>query len=40
VHAFFDNHLYALQLVVLFWFMLGLTVAVIKMENKVQPLKH
>jgi O-antigen ligase len=34
VHAVFDNHLYALQLVVLFWFMLGLTVAVIHMETK------
>ncbi len=30
VQAFFDTHLYSLQLVVLFWYMLGLTVAVIK----------
>ena len=34
VHAFFDTHLYSLQLVVLFWFMLGLTMAVIKLEPK------
>ncbi len=34
VHAFFDTHLYSLQLVVLFWFMLGLTIAVIKLEPK------
>ncbi len=33
-HSIFDNHLYALQLVVLFWFMLGLTIAVIKLERK------
>ncbi|MGA2775482.1 MAG: O-antigen ligase family protein [Candidatus Omnitrophota bacterium] len=33
VHAFFDTHLYSLQLVVLFWFMLGLTVAVIKLDS-------
>ncbi|MFA6357096.1 MAG: O-antigen ligase family protein [Candidatus Omnitrophota bacterium] len=32
VHAFFDTHLYSLQLVVLFWYMLGLTVAVIKLN--------
>jgi putative inorganic carbon (HCO3(-)) transporter len=32
VHAFFDTHLYSLQLVVLFWYMLGLTIAVIKLE--------
>ena len=32
VHAFFDVHLYSLQLVVLFWFMLGLSVAVMKLE--------
>ncbi|MCM8797692.1 MAG: O-antigen ligase family protein, partial [Candidatus Omnitrophica bacterium] len=31
VHAFFDTHLYSLQLVVLFWFMLGLAVAVMKL---------
>ena len=34
VHAFFDTHLYSLQLVVLFWFMLGLTVAVIKLDSE------
>jgi O-antigen ligase len=34
VHAFFDTHLYSLQLVVLFWYMLGLTVAVVKIEEK------
>lgn len=34
VHAFFDTHLYALQLVVLFWFMLGLTVAVINIDRR------
>lgn len=33
VHAFFDTHLYSLQLVVLFWYMLGLTMAVIKLGN-------
>ena len=33
VQAFFDTHLYSLQLVVLFWFMLGLTIAVIKLER-------
>ena len=31
VHAFFDAHLYSLQLVVLFWYMLGLTMAVINL---------
>jgi putative inorganic carbon (hco3(-)) transporter len=34
VHAFFDTHLYSLQLIVLFWYMLGLTVAVIKLDCK------
>ena len=34
VHAFFDTHLYSLQLVVLFWFMFGLTAAVIKLGQK------
>lgn len=34
VHAFFDNHLYALQFVVLFWYMLGLTTAVIRLRQK------
>lgn len=34
VHAFFDTHLYSLQLVVLFWYMLGLTIAVINLEPK------
>ena len=33
VHAFFDTHLYSLQLVVLFWYLLGLTMAVIKLGN-------
>ncbi|MBU0548511.1 MAG: O-antigen ligase family protein [Candidatus Omnitrophica bacterium] len=32
VHAFFDTHLYSLQLVVLFWYMLGLTVAIIQLR--------
>ena len=32
VQSFFDTNLYALQMVVLFWFMLGLTVAVIKFD--------
>jgi len=30
VHSFFDNHLYSLQLAVLFWFLLGLTGAVLR----------
>jgi len=34
VHSFFDNHFYALQLVVLFWFMLGLTVAAIRLDTE------
>jgi O-antigen ligase len=34
IHAFFDNHLYSLQLVVLFWFILGLTVAIIRIDQK------
>jgi O-antigen ligase len=34
VQAFFDTHLYALKLVVLFWYTLGLTMAVIKLEQK------
>ncbi len=34
VQSFFDTNLYALQLVVLFWYMLGLTIAVIKLERK------
>lgn len=33
VHAFFDTHFYSLQLVVLFWYMLGLTMAVIRLET-------
>ncbi len=33
-HAFFDNHLYSLQLVVLFWYMLGLTMVVVKLDLK------
>lgn len=32
VHAFFDTHLYSLQLVVLFWFMLGFATALIKVR--------
>ncbi len=36
VHAFFDTHLYSLQLVVLFWYMLGLTMAVIRLGQKEQ----
>jgi len=32
VHAFFDNHLYALQLVVLFWLVLGFGTAVMKIR--------
>ena len=31
IQAFFDTHLYSLQLVVLFWFMMGLTMAVIRL---------
>lgn len=31
VQSFFDTHLYSLQLVVLFWYMLGLTMVVIKL---------
>jgi len=34
IHAFFDTHLYSLKLMVLFWYMLGLTIAVIKLETK------
>lgn len=33
VHAFFDTHFYSLQLVVLFWYMLGLTVAIINLNS-------
>jgi len=33
IHAFFDTHLYSLQLVVLFWYMVGLTVAAIKLNQ-------
>lgn len=32
VHAFFDTHFYSLQLVILFWYMLGLTIAAIKLD--------
>jgi len=32
-HAFFDNHLYSLQLVVLFWFLLGLTQAAANLKE-------
>jgi len=38
VHAFFDTHLYSLQLVVLFWFTLGLSMAIIKLQEQVQSL--
>ncbi len=34
VQSFFDTNLYALQLVVLFWYMLGLTAAVTKLDQK------
>jgi putative inorganic carbon (HCO3(-)) transporter len=34
VSSFFDNHFYSLQLVVLFWFMMGLTVAVMDLEDR------
>jgi putative inorganic carbon (HCO3(-)) transporter len=33
VHAIFDNHFYALQLVVLFWFVVGLMVALMGFYN-------
>ena len=33
IHAFFDTHLYSLQFVVLFWFMLGLTVSIMNLED-------
>lgn len=33
IHAFFDTHLYSLQLVVLFWYMLGLSIAAINVRN-------
>ncbi len=32
VQSFFDTHLYSLQLVVLFWFMMGMAVATMKLE--------
>ena len=35
VQSFFDTNLYALQMVVLFWFMLGFTVAVAKLDTDV-----
>jgi len=38
VHAFFDTHLYSLQLVVLFWYMLGLTIAVIKFKTDLHQI--
>lgn len=31
IHAFFDNHFYSLQLAALFWYMLGLTTAAMKL---------
>lgn len=33
VQSFFDTNLYALQLVVLFWFFLGLSIAIIKIDK-------
>lgn len=40
VQSFFDTNLYSLQMVVLFWYMLGLTITVIKLdlENKIGNL--
>ena len=38
VHAFFDTHLYSLKLVVLFWYMIGLTIAVIKLDQNTPRL--
>lgn len=35
IHSFFDNHLYAMQLVVLFWFMVGLTMAVTRFRSDI-----
>jgi len=34
VLSFFDNHLYKVQLAVLFWFMIGMLVAVSNIKNK------
>ena len=39
-HAFFDTHFYSLQLVVLFWFMLGLTVAIIKLGSGAASVQY
>ncbi len=39
VQSFFDTNLYALQLVVLFWYMLGLTVATMKLEHADKPVQ-
>lgn len=36
VHSFFDTDLYSLQLSVLFWFTVGLTTAVAKLEKKLE----
>jgi len=33
IHAFFDDLFYSLQLAVLFWYILGLTIAIIKLET-------
>ncbi|MDD5109045.1 MAG: O-antigen ligase family protein [Candidatus Omnitrophica bacterium] len=33
VQSFFDTNLYSLQMVVLFWYILGLTIAVIKLDS-------
>jgi putative inorganic carbon (hco3(-)) transporter len=40
VHAFFDTHLYSLQLVVLFWYMLGLTMAVMGLGSRGMPAQN
>jgi len=34
VQAFFDTHFYSLQMVVLFWYIVGLTVAIIKIDRE------
>lgn len=35
IQAFFDTHFYTLQLIVLFWYMVGLTVTIIKLEPEI-----
>lgn len=37
VQSFFDTNLYSLQMVVLFWYMLGLTIVVIKLDSDGKP---